>query len=366
MSVHTEAADLAEPLVKNGEIYGMSIGVITPDGLSHTSGFGHTGIEGETSAPGSDTIYEIGSLSKLFASVLLAELVADGTLEYDDTLKDILPPDTKLSEDAARITLYELDTHTSGLPREFFTFQQMRYFTSFLLTGRNLYGYIDREWVYEYLADCELTPKEERQYVYSNFGIGLLAHLIEVKTGRRYAELLQDKIFTPLHMKDTGFTLTDEQKKRLAVGHAGDQPKFLARGTIVDTWDMGDVMNPTGGMYSTTDDLLLFAKAHLGMINSPVSRSLSQTRMPLVRTPEEDVNEESACGWVIDYFDNKTYTITYKHGMVAGYSAYIGLNINQNIAVIVLYNTFNWNEKVGHNLILRLSKGIHEQTTAGK
>ena len=365
-TVSIEAEELAKPLIESGETCGISVGVITPDGLSQTVGFGKTGIKGDTTAPRGDTIFEIGSLSKLFTSVLLAELVADGTLRYEDTVKDILPQGTKLSDDAAKITLYDLDTHTSGLPRELFTFQQMRYFTWFLLTGHNLYDYMDRPWLYNFLSTCELTPKAERHHVYSNLGIGLLAHLIEVKTGRKYADLLQERIFTPLKMKDTGFTLTDEQKKRLATGHAGDQPKFLPRGTEVDTWDMGEIMNPTGGLYSTTDDLLIFARAHLGFIKTPISRSLAQTRLPLVRTREEDVIEDSACGWTVDYFDNNRYVITYKHGMVAGYSAYIGLNTGQNIAVVVLYNTFNWNEKIGHNLILRLSKGMQAAVTAGK
>ena len=365
-TVSLEAEELAKPLIESGETCGISVGVITPDGLSQTVGFGKTGIKGDNSAPKGDTIFEIGSISKLFTSVLLAELVADGTLRYEDTVKDILPGETKLSADAAQITLYDLDTHTSGLPRELFTFQQMRYFTWFLLTGHNLYDYMDRTWLYEFLATCELTPKEERHHVYSNLGIGLLSHLIEVKTGRKYADLLQERIFTPLGMKDTGFTLTDEQKKRLATGHAGDQPKFLPRGTEVETWDMGEIMNPTGGLYSTTDDLLIFARAHLGLIKTPISRSLAQTRLPLVRTTEEDVIEDSACGWTVDYFDNNRYVITYKHGMVAGYSAYIGLNTGQNIAVVVLYNTFNWNEKIGHNLILRLSKGTRPPVTAGK
>ena len=365
-TVSIEAEELAKPLIGSGETCGISVGVITPDGRSQTVGFGKTGIKGDNSAPKGDTIFEIGSVSKLFTSVLLAELVADGTLRYEDSVKDILPEGTELSTDAAQITLYDLDTHTSGLPRELPTFQQMRSFTWFLFTGRNLYDFIDRTWLYNFLATCELTPKAKRHHVYSNLGIGLLAHLIEVKTGRTYADLLQERIFTPLMMKNTGFTLTDEQKKRLAMGHAGDQPKFLPRGTEVDPWDMGAIMNPSGGLYSTTDDLLIFARAHLGLIKTPISRSLAQTRTPLLRTTEEDVIEDSACGWTVDYFDNNRYVITYKHGMVSGYSAYIGLNTGQHIAVVVLYNTFNWDEKIGHNLILRLSKGIQTPVTAGK
>ncbi|HEY1406170.1 MAG TPA: serine hydrolase domain-containing protein [Spirochaetota bacterium] len=362
--IETEVSELANPLVDSGNSYGISVGVITPDGSTQTFGYGRTGIANDNAAPRGDTIFEIGSLSKLFASALLAILVNDGTLRYEDRVRDILPASIPLSSDAGDITLYDLDTHTAGFPRELFTFQQMCYFTRFLVNGNNLYGYIDKDWLYDYLSTCTLTPKAERHYVYSNLGIGLLAHLIEVKTGRKYADLLKEKIFDPLKMKDTGFILNDEQRKRLAVGHAGDQPIFLPRNTPLATWDMGEIMSATGGIYSTVDDLALFAKSHLGLIKAPITKSLEQTHFALFRTREEDVIEDSACGWVVDYFDNNKCRITYKHGMVAGYSAYIGMNTETRIAVIVLYNTFNWDEKVGHNLVLRLSEGLKSQHTS--
>ena len=65
-----------------------------------------------------------------------------------------------------------------------------------------------------------------------------------------------------------------------------------------------------------------------------------------------------AFGWLINCLGDGRLKVTYKQGVVAGYSGYIGINTESRIAVVVLYNTFNWDDEIGHNLILRLSCGL--------
>jgi CubicO group peptidase (beta-lactamase class C family) len=352
--IREEVDQLAKPLVQSGEVCSMAVGVVTPDGRTHTFGYGSIGVARRNLPPQADSIFQIGSVSKLYVTSLLAVLVDEGRLRYDDTVGSILPPELGLRPEVAEITLRELATHTSGLPRQPQSFAQFRQFMGFLFTGHNFYACIDKPYLYEYLRTCHLKPKAERQFQYSNVGVGLLAHLIEVKTGRSLPGLFEEKLSGPLQLKDTGFVLNAEQQQRLVVGHAGDQPKFLKRNTPVAPWDMGEIMRGSGGMYSTLNDMLSFAKANLRLLGSPLDTVLSKTQAVQCQTEEGGVG----LGWTMECAGPERQTIVYRHGMVSGYTAYIALDNETRTAVVVLCGTFNWKEKVGHNLIVRLAGGF--------
>jgi CubicO group peptidase (beta-lactamase class C family) len=275
-------------------------------------------------------------------------------MSYKDTVRSILPPDIPVSAEVGQLTLHELVTHTAGFPRQPNNAIQGRYLINYLFTGKNLYGYITKAYLYKYLRTCRLTPKSRRQYTYSNIGTALLAHLIEIKTGQTMPDLIEEKICRPLNLCDTRFALSVEQQSRLAVGHAGDQPKFMRRGAPVAAWDMGEIMRASGGLYSTVNDLLTFAKANLGFLNNSLTPILVSTQQVQLKTPVQDV----ASGWLINYFDDGRVTVLYKDGMASGYSAYIALDVEDRAAVVVLCNTFNWNDKVGQNLIVGLARAL--------
>jgi CubicO group peptidase (beta-lactamase class C family) len=114
---------------------------------------------------------------------------------------------------------------------------------------------------------------------------------------------------------------------------------------------MGDLMRPISGMYSSANDLLLFAKANLGMSPSPLDDALNATHQVRVKTARGG----ETLGWIVSQFDHDRRTITFKDGVLSGYCAFIGLDLDTRVAVIVLSNKFNWDEKVGMNLLLRIS-----------
>jgi CubicO group peptidase (beta-lactamase class C family) len=352
--VQAEVDRLAQPLVQTGELFGLSVGVITPDGRACCYGYGRTDLPSGDQAPASNTIFQIGSVSKLFIAALLEVLVEEGALRYDDTVRDLLPPEVPVKEELGQVTLYELAINTGGLPRQPLSLSQLRDLISFLFTGHNIYAYINKPFLYSYLGRAHIQPKERRGYRYSNVGYGLLAHLIEIKTGRSFPDLLEEKICRPLNMRDTTFVLNAEQKKRLAMGHAGGQPRFVRRGHPMEPWDMGEIMLPSGCLYSTASDLMVFARASLGLLHHPLEPALAAMQRIQLRRPEEDV----ALGWLVSYIGDDRFKILYKHGVVSGYYGYIGLNAETRTAVVVLCNTFSWDDKIGHNLVLRLSLGL--------
>ncbi len=351
-SVHAEADRLVKPLVASGEVYGMVVGVVTPDGATQSFGYGRTGRIGDTNKPGPDDLFQIGSVSKLFTEALLAQLETEGKIRDDDKVRDILPTNIVVSAEAGRLTVHQLATHTSGLPREPMTLSQLGSFLDYLVTGHDLYEHLTIPYLQDYLRRAKPRPKKPPEFVYSNLGAGLLAYLITEKMGRPATDLIGEDICRPLRMKDSVFSLNPEQQSRLAVGHVGNQACWKPGNHPLPPWDMGDLLRPVAGMYSSMNDLLVFARANLGMLHLPVESALAATHREQIQT----ANGGEALGWIINDFDDGRHVLTFKDGMVSGYCAYIGLDLDARVAVVVLSNKFSWDEKVGQNLLLRLAE----------
>jgi CubicO group peptidase (beta-lactamase class C family) len=350
-SVRHEVDLLVAPLIGSGEVRGMIVGVLDAEGRTEVFRYGRVGEDGDARPPDADTLFQVGSVTKVFVAALLAVLVDEGTLSLDDTVREILPADVPLSADAADLTLDELVTHTSGLPREARCLNTIPHFLGYLFTGHNLYAYFTKDFLYGYLARCRLSPRAERGVEYSNLATGLLAHLMEVKTGRPLADLVREKVTDPLGMHDTCFSFGEGRRERLALGHVGGHPILLPRSATLRDWNMGEVLQGTGGLYTSLDDLMKWARLNLGLEAHPLARVLAPLQVSRFTTPSEDV----AMGWIINRFDEGRLSIVYKYGIVSGYSAYLGLVPDRRVAVAVLSNTFNWHDKVGHNLLLRLA-----------
>lgn len=350
-SVKAETDLLVEPVLAKGEAYGMAVGVVEPSGATEAFGYGHTGNSGDPLPPGPDAVFQIGSVSKLFVEVLLARMVQEGQMSYTDTVRSILPPQVQVSDDIGRLTVYELATHTSGLPREPFGLRQFLSLARYLVTGRNLYAHLTRPHMLAYLRKAHINRKRRGKFAYSNIGIGLLGELLEAKIGQSVTNLIEETISRPLHMHDSVFVLDADQQRRLTVGHVGNQACWKLRHSRMAPWDMGDWMRASAGMYSTLDDLLLFAKANLGLSPSPLASAMAATHRVQIQSRQGG----EAFGWVFQEFDNGRENVTFKGGVLSGYCAYIGLNLQRHVGVVVLCNSFNWDDWVGHNLLLRLS-----------
>jgi CubicO group peptidase (beta-lactamase class C family) len=351
-SIHAEADALVKPLLASGEVFGMVVGVVTPDGAAQSFGYGRTGRTGDTNAPGPDDLFQIGSVSKLFTETLLVQLEAGGQLRDDDTVRGILPTNLVVSAEAGRLTVHQLATHTAGLPREPMTLRQLGSFLDYLVTGHDLYEHLTIPYLQDYLRHAKPRPKTPPEFIYSNLGAGLLAYLITEKTGHPATDLIGEKICRPLRMNDSVFFLSPEQQRRLAVGHVGNQACWKPGNSPLPPWDMGDLLRPVAGMYSSMNDMLIFARANLGMLHLPVESALAATHREQIQIPRGG----EALGWIINDFDDGRRVLTFKDGMVSGYCAYIGLDLDARVAVVVLSNKFSWDEKVGQNLLLRLAE----------
>jgi len=343
-----EVDSLVEPLIDQGVTPGAVVGVLLPDGSTRFFGYGVRDRDGG-GRPDGDTLFAVGSLSKGFLGAITDLLVQEGQLSWSDALEKLLPPDTTLSADAKKITLLQLVTHTSGLPRQPYTPEIMIPFLRYLFTGENFYSPLDRVYVLHYLAS--FTAPSRVEYQYSNIDFGLVGYALEQRTGLSVDALLAQKIVKPLGLRNTGYipeALPGYATR--AHGYAGDQPKFIRRGAPVPDWQFTRLMRGSAALYSTARDLLTFAAAHLKGGGTPFSAALIDT----LRVRFSQPDESTAVAWTVEDVDDQR--IAYQLGIVAGYTGYLGLDLKHRTAVVVLQNTFNWDESVGGKLLIRLAR----------
>jgi len=168
--------------------------------------------KGGTRPLNGDTIFEIGSVTKVFTSLLLANMAARNEVALSDPIAKYLPSQVKVPERGGRsITLQDLSTHTSGLPRLPTNFSPK--------DPSNPYADYSVDQLYQFLSSVQLTHDIGSQYEYSNLGGGLLGHLLARRAGMDYEALVRSRITGPLGMTSTSIMLVPEMKARLAAGH---------------------------------------------------------------------------------------------------------------------------------------------------
>lgn len=334
--------------IKKEKASGLAIGIIRNDGTSRTWGYGYTDAVKAHKIDG-ETLFALGSISKGVTGEVVAGLVEKGLLKWDDKLSDLLPKNTPLSDDAKNITLLQLATHTSGLPRQNMNKDMLQSFLKYLYTGDNFYNELDSDAVLNDLSSFKRPQTPEPQY--SNLGYALLGYILKLKTGEDIQQLSYDFIFRSLKMGSTSFHgPTLKAYPYRAIGHAGDQPKFIRRGKVVPDWYFTNNMVAAANLYSKVDDLLKYLRAHI--TDSEPSELNSAIRVSEKIYFERNI-EAANIAWVTDHKDNQV--ITYQVGYIGGYSSYIGFDKKHKNAVVVLQNSFNWSNYIGHDLLLKMA-----------
>jgi CubicO group peptidase (beta-lactamase class C family) len=211
-----------------------------------TPEFSVAGRQEPAGVPPERVIFEIGSLSKIFTGILLAQAVIEKRVTLDTTLRDLMGKGRFFADaNVAAITLRQLATHTSGLPR----------IPEDALEGGNPadpYAHYDRGRLDRYLGQAKLAHAAPFPSSYSNLGVGLLGDLLARLYGRTWEELVRERIARPLGLADTCVTLSSEQMTRLAPPYAGDRP--------MKPWHFLSLAG-AGALHSTAADLVRFGEA---------------------------------------------------------------------------------------------------------
>jgi serine-type D-Ala-D-Ala carboxypeptidase/endopeptidase len=263
-------------------------------------------------------LFEIGSITKVFTSALLADMVLHQEVHLEDEISKFLGDKLPANSSAAKITLLQLATHTSGLPR----LAPQTYRTVFLQGVSNPYRDFSEQDLLQYLSKCKnLQPTKTAKY--SNLGMDLLSYVLSLRCGESFEHALRRRICLPLGLYDTVMTLGDGQARRLVPGHS-------ANGRTVPNWDFQ--FGGAGGLYSTVDDLLTFLEANLGHIDADIAESLGLCHVP---RDKKLSGTENVIGlnWLIH-----PSGITWHNGGTGGYRSFIGFSKQKGVGVVVLSN----------------------------
>ena len=311
-------AILAERIDQKRQSVGIVVGVIEDRGERIVS---YGGLNQNDPRPlNGAAVFEIGSVTSVFTSLLLADMVQRGEVGLNDQLAKYLPPTVKLPSQGNRyITLADLATHTAGLPLLPPNFHPKN--------PANPYaGYSEND-LYASLANYKLSGTVGTDYSFSNVGMGLLGVALSRLMGMTYEALIKVRILDPLAMKSTGFSMTPSLGSPLVVGHNNQlQP--------VGYWDAA-AMSGAVGLKSSAQDLLTFLEAALGYRTSPLAGSMAA--MLNLRRPTRYAGLELALGWHI-LTTSKTQII-WHNGGTGGFRAFIGFSPRTKVGIVVLSNT---------------------------
>jgi CubicO group peptidase (beta-lactamase class C family) len=280
-----------------------------------------------------DSVFEIGSVTKVFTATLLADMVERGEVSLNDPISKYLPKTVKTpARNGKEITLLDLSTQTSGLPRlpDNFTPKDVQ----------NPYADYSVEQMYAFLSGYTLTRDIGSKYEYSNLGVGLLGHILALRAGKDYETLVRTRIFQPLKMTSSSIKLTPEMQAHLAVGH---NPALLP----VPGWDLPTLAG-AGAIRSTVNDMLKFVAANLGLNKSPLLAAMQMAHQSRHDTGTPDL--EIGLNWhILKKFDT---LIVWHNGGTGGYHSFIGFDPKVRKGVVVLSNSTNDIDDIGRHLLV--------------
>ena len=282
--------------------------------------------------PDANTVFEIGSITKVFTSLVLADMVEHGEVTLDTPVQKLLPDSVKIpSRNGKQITLLDLSMQVSGLPRMPNNFHPA--------DPANPYADYGAAQLYEFLNAYTLTRDIGEKYEYSNLGVGVLGHALARKAGMTYEALLRARVLGPLGMKDTTITFSEDQKKRLATGHN-------AALAPVKNWDLDSIAG-AGAIRSTANDMLTFLAANLELTDTPLKAAMRRMRVQRRATGMPGIDILMA--W--HTFTRNGSEIVWHNGGTGGYHSFAGFDPAKKTAVVVLTNTSFDIDDIGRHIL---------------
>ena len=280
-----------------------------------------------------DTLFETGSISKVFTSLLLADMIERGEVKADDPVRKYMPPSVKIpSRNGREITLPDLSMQVSGLPRMPNNMKPA--------DPENPYADYTMEQMYAFLSSHELRRDPGEKYEYSNLAVGLLGHTLALKPGMSYKRLVRTRILEPLKLTSTFINVPETVKCRFAPGH---KPNL----EIAKHWDLPTFAG-AGALRSTANDMLRFLAANLELTDTPLKPAMRRIRAFSKPTGSPDL--EITMGWhILKKFDKQ---LLWHNGGTGGFRTFAGFDLAQKKGVVVLCNTSFDIDEIGRHLII--------------
>jgi len=332
------------PMPKN-TLIGIVVGTLV-DGKKTIRTYGNAKFDG-------DTVFEIGSVSKVFTSLALATLVDEGAVKLSDPIQKYLPPGVSApSKIGKEIRLVHLATHTAGLPRLPPNMTRLR----LLFQSSDPYASFTADQLYEAVRKTTLHAEPGTHCVYSNYGVGLLGHLLTRVAKTDYESLIKQRICKPLGMSDTVLRLTDQTRSRLAPGHS-------ALGIRTSNWGF-DALAGCGAIRSTANDLLLFLDECISPANKKLAKPIESTLVKRHKMPPGDT--EIGLGWILTNLAD--VDMCWHNGGTGGYASFVGMVRPARIGVVILCNAGLYGQitQMGFKRVLELIQNACHGPVVGR
>lgn len=275
--------------------------------------------------PQLDSVVRIASLSKLMTSEMLVKMFDQGIVKLNDPLSKYAPPGAVVpSGQGSPITLLNLATHTSALPRE----------QPGGAAHRDVFVWPTQQQRWNWLSTAKLKVTPGTQAAYSNLAFDLLADALAKAAGKPYPQLFEEQITRPLGMKDTTFTPSPDQCKRLMVAEKGASPCNNTLAAI-----------GSGGVYSTPGDMMRWMQQFLSSdfyhrnVQADRMQTLIYQRSQLTRVIGMDVPGKAdalGMGWVYMAPKEGRPGIIQKTGGGGGFITYMAMIPQSNVGVFVV------------------------------
>jgi CubicO group peptidase (beta-lactamase class C family) len=261
-----------------------------------------------------ESIFEIGSITKVFSAALLASMVADDIIELEDEVHQYLNFPMPGGE---QINFLHLATHTSGLPR-----LPSNMGIAAIMNNKNPYAEYTQDKLEQYCSELlTLNSEPGEKYEYSNLGMGLLAHVLGLRANSNFEEAMDYRIFRRYDMNDSGFD-------RVLFGDRLIRGRDNA-GNITANWDMA-ALKGAGAILSNAKDLTLFAKAHF-TVKDEIINLISRSWYT------HNENLQIGLGWHIVNHKERS-NLLFHNGNTGGYKSCMIIDRNSKAAAIVLSN----------------------------
>lgn len=260
------------------------------------------------------TVFEIGSITKVFTALLVQTLVDDELLHWDRTISTCLPHIEFANEAVANVTLRELATHRSGLPRLPTNFTETKVPGNAMDPYAN-YGAHDLVAFFESFDPPEL----KKEYAYSNFGFGLLGYIVAKTLDTSYAEALNERVFQPLEMNNSSAFDSIDDDTELAAGYS-----YTAN---MGVWNF-NVHAGAGAIRSTARDMYKFIRANFLESDDAIHQAIRAIR-------ELQYESNQALGWIAET-SNRDTTVFWHNGQTGGYASFLAIDPEAKSGWVIL------------------------------
>ncbi|MBG85315.1 MAG: hypothetical protein CMO80_00230 [Verrucomicrobiales bacterium] len=319
----TDTGDLKQRIVDFGEKYmekrphaALAIGVIQR-GETFTKFFGSNVIT-NSPEPDLDTLFEIGPITKVFTAITAASLVEDGKLKWNDTVRDILPKEIPVSKSAGKITVKQLATHMAGLPRlpGNFSMDPAKF--------DNPYDEYGEAELKDFLAAYQAATPPGEKVEYSNLGFALLGFLIEQRAKVPYEKLVAERVFQPLGLTNSHFTISSALTNTMAQGHT-------SLGAPTQKWEW-QAFKPTGAIKSSPREMLAFIRANM----NPATTSISNVLEECQTLQGQSWVGHMGLGWQLLTTLQGDLDFVWHNGGTGGFISFIGFDRKNEMGVVML------------------------------